>query len=345
LVLAAGRGERLRPLTTFVPKVLLPVAGRPVIDWSLGRLAALGCEAAAVNLHHLADEVERRLGKSHRGMPLHYSRELQLLGTLGALRPLRDFLAQADLVLLLNGDSLCRWPLARLIRRHQATGAEVTLLLSSEADRAAFGGGVEVDEAGRVVELRPKSPFRAAGAGASKRRRYVFAGAHVLSPALLSRVGEGEGPSDIVDGLYHPLLRSGGRIETLLTAADWHDVGTPRRYLEAAYEWGARGRFPRRLWRRRYVARGASVGPRARIRRSVVERGSRIERAATVERSLVLDDAVIGHESRLVECIVAPGVRLPPRTWIERRLITPLKAGRDPGANDSVVGHLVYTPM
>lgn len=344
LVLAAGRGERLRPLTGFVPKSLLPVAGRPLIAYALDRLAVQGCEGAAINLHHLGDEIERRLGKSHRGMPLVYSREPELLGTSGALRPLREYLGDADLVLLLNGDSLCRWPLRVMIRRHLAVGADATLLLSRRADPLAFGGGVEIDDESRIVELRPQGPFRSAGTGAKTKRRYVFAGAHVLSPSLLARLARGEGYGDIVDELYRPLLAGGARIQGVLTAADWFDVGTPRRYLESSFAW-ARGRYPRRAWRRRYIARGAVVGPRARIRRSVVESGCRIERAASVQDSVVLTDALVGRESRLVECIVAPGVRLPPRTWIERRLITPLKAGRDPGASDSVVGNLVYTPI
>jgi len=334
----------LRPLTGFVPKSLLPVAGRPLVEYTLDRLAAQGCEGAAINLHHLGEEIERRLGKSHRGMPLLYSHEPELLGTSGALRPLREYLGAAELVVLINGDSLCRWPLRAMIRRHLAVGADATLLLARQADPQAFGGGVEVDEENRILELRPTGPFRAAGAGARTKRRYVFAGAHVLSPRLLGRLAQREGYGDIVDELYRPLLGSGARIQGVLTGGDWYDVGTPRRYLEAAYEW-ARGRYPRRAWRRRYIARDAAIGPRARIRRSIVETRCRIERSALVQDSLVLTDAQIGRESRLVECIVAPGVRLPPRTWIERRLITPLKAGRDPGASDSVVGNLVYTPI
>src|SRR5262245_6139342 len=110
LVLAAGRGERLRPLTATIPKPLLPVGGRPLAAWTLERLRLAGVEAAALNLHHLGDSIRAAFGASYRGMPLVYSDERELLGTGGALPPLRDFLGEADLVLVVNGDSLCRWP-------------------------------------------------------------------------------------------------------------------------------------------------------------------------------------------------------------------------------------------
>src|SRR6202035_1327050 len=202
LVLAAGLGKRLRPLTEATPKPLLPVAGVPILGHTLAQLAALGCGAAAVNLHPFGEQVRRRFGGDFAGMPLTYSEEPELLGTLGALFPLRDFFAPADLILLVNGDSLCRWPLKRMIRAHLSAGSPATLLLSGRADPRAFGGGVGVDRQGNVLSFRPEDP-PPPGRG-EVARRLVFAGAHVLSPALLSRVGPQ--PADIVRDLYVPLL-------------------------------------------------------------------------------------------------------------------------------------------
>ena len=105
VVLAAGLGTRLRPLTATVPKPLLPVLGRPLVEHTLERLEAIGCEAAALNLHHLAGAVRAGLGERFGSMPLVYSAEERLLGTLGALGPLRDFLAPAD-----PTSSTASWP-------------------------------------------------------------------------------------------------------------------------------------------------------------------------------------------------------------------------------------------
>ena len=212
VVLAAGLGTRLRPLTAEVPKALLPVLGRPLISWTLERLAAAGVEATAINLHHRADAIPAALGERFGAMPLIYSREPAILGTLGALHPLREFLAPADLVVLVNGDSLCRWPFEELIARQAAPRCAqpplATLLVSSTADAGAFGGGVAVNDAGRIATLLP---------GASPHRRFVFIGAHVFAPALAL-----EAPaafSDIVRDLYEPRLAAGARIDALTTSA------------------------------------------------------------------------------------------------------------------------------
>ncbi|HSM15042.1 MAG TPA: sugar phosphate nucleotidyltransferase, partial [Thermoanaerobaculia bacterium] len=81
LVLAAGRGERLRPLTAELPKPLLPVAGRPLVEHTLERLRAAGVEAVAINLHHRGERIRSALGESWHGLPLCYSEEPRLLGT------------------------------------------------------------------------------------------------------------------------------------------------------------------------------------------------------------------------------------------------------------------------
>ena len=111
-VLAAGYGERLRPLTHFLPKPLLPIAGEPVIGHTLRTLAAARCEAVAVNLHHLPEAIPRQLGTSYHGLPLAYSFEEEIQGTLGALHPQLDFLAAADLVLLVNTERASTPPFA-----------------------------------------------------------------------------------------------------------------------------------------------------------------------------------------------------------------------------------------
>src|ERR1700741_1297620 len=91
VVLAAGLGTRLRPLTDLTPKPLLPVRGVPILGHTLAPLAAFGCEAAAVNLHYLGDQIRQRFGDAHAGMPLAWSEEPEILGTLGALYLLKDF--------------------------------------------------------------------------------------------------------------------------------------------------------------------------------------------------------------------------------------------------------------
>jgi len=339
LVLAAGHGTRLRPLTDSVPKPLLPIAGRTVLDHTLDALVDAGCEAAAVNLFHLGGTIRAHYRDAYRGMPLTWSQEEgERQGTLGALYPLRDFLAAADLVLLINGDSLCPWPLARLIRHHRAGRALATLMLTARVDPERFAGGVGIDREGRVLSF-----FKGATERGEVVRRAVFAGAHVLAPALLARVGEG--PADIVRHLYIPLLAAGeDRIYAVPSRRRWHDLGTPRRYLEGALDWG-RGGWPGRLWRRGWTSPEAEVERGARVRESVLEPGASVGVGARVERSVVLCGARIEPGAEIRDAVVGFDVRLPGEARVGRRMINVARDGVRTEEADSVVGGLIYTEL
>ncbi|MEE8526000.1 MAG: NDP-sugar synthase [Thermoanaerobaculia bacterium] len=335
LVLTAGHGIRLRPLSLFIPKPVLPIRGEPVVGTTLRGLKKLGCEAAVLNLHHLAEAVTSSLGQSYYGLPLVYAREEVILGTLGPLYPQRDFLAAADLILLVNGDSLCRWPFRAMIRQHQRAGADATLLVHRKAPTEAFGGGIGVDSRGRVVQLRDYEPVGEVA------RRVVFAGAHVLSPRLLNRVGEG--PGDIISDLYQPLLREGGPLMTVATSRPWHDLGTPERYLEAVSSWG-RGRWRWLSRRRSEVSKLALVSPGAVVVDSVIEPWAVVEKDVRIEGSILLPGARVASGSRIQSSIIGPGVRLGAAS-IERRMINRAKTDYQLAEHESVMGELVYTPI
>jgi mannose-1-phosphate guanylyltransferase len=323
LLLAAGRVERLRPLTLALPKPLLPVAGRPLAAWSLDRMAAAGCDAVALNLHHLGESIrgafgdrfERRVGRAVTTLPLHYSDEsAELLGTGGALPPLADFFRGATLALIVNGDSLCRWPLRELVAHHRRmsrqVGALATLLVQRTVDPHAFGGGVAV-EGGRIVAFR-----KGALAWESARTKRVFAGAAVIDPALVARLPNG--PSDIVGALYEPMLAAGEPIATLETGRPWFDLGTPERYLEAALAWALRGLPSGGAW----IDPGATVESSAKLRRAAVERDAAVGAGTRLTRTVVLPGATVGAGARLERVIVGPGVALVPGSAFERCLLT-----------------------
>jgi NDP-sugar pyrophosphorylase family protein len=300
------------------------VAGR-----TLELLARAGCETAAVNLHHLGDRMRAALGESVGGMPLVYSEEAEVQGTLGALWPLRDFCAAADALLVINGDSLCRWPLGRLLRAHDQGGAAATLLLSGRADPAEFGGGVGVGSNGDIVTFGGATRAKVA-------RRRVFAGAHLFGPRLLEELAAG--PADFISKLYQPLLERGERIAGVETRRPWQDLGTPERYRRAVFEF----LFRHRPWRRRWISRGAHVVPGALLSRSVVEARAVIERGARLRQTVVLPGARGGREAVLRGCLVGFDAEVPASAEIAGQLITPAISGADGGSR---VGDLVLTPL
>ena len=336
LVLCAGRGERLRPLTGALPKPLLPAAGRAVALRTIEILHRAGCETA-VNLFHLGDALRRGLeGEAGaRGIPLRFEAEPDLLGTLGAVVNLRDFLAGAEDIVLVNGDSLCRWPIREALARHRRGGADVTLQIGREAPAEALGGGVEVDSRGLVVGLRDLR------VGPARGRSRTFQGLHVLSRRVVQRIPPRPSSSDIVEGLYQPLLRSGARIAAFRCRRPWHDLGTPRRYLEGALDWGRTAGGRKR--RRRFVAPGVSLARSATVERSVLETGSRVGEGAVVERSLLLPGAHVGAGVQIREAIVAPGVRVPDDARIEGQLVTPADWGFGAGSRER--DGLAFTPI
>jgi mannose-1-phosphate guanylyltransferase len=331
LVLAAGLGTRLRPLTDELPKPLLPVLGETLLERTLRALAAAGCEAAAINLHHLPAAIPAALGERFAGMPLLYSHEEPVLGTGGALVPLRGFFARCETVLVVNGDSLCRWPLPALLARHRRSGAAATLLLAGRPDPRAFGGGVGIDRAGLVTELRGQR-------AAAVVRRHVFAGAHALRPELLDRLPPGV--SDSMRDLYAPLLAEGGRLAAEVTWRPWHDLGTPERYLAAALDWA------RRESGGGWMAASVSLAKGARSRESVLESAARVGAGACATRSLLLAGASLGEGAQIDEVVVGPAVALPAGCTLSRTLVTRATAhGAPRAAGARADPSLVFTPF
>lgn len=340
LVLAAGQGSRLRPLTHFLPKPLLPICGEPVAGHTLRQLARIDCEAAVLNLHHLADQIPQFFGRSYHGLPLQYSREEELQGTLGALFAPRRFLVAADLILLINGDTLCRWPVQRMIRRHLQSGAVATLLVHRRPPEEAHGGGVGVGAKGRIVSLRGSEPR------GEERHRHLFAGLHILSPSLLQRVEDR--PGDIIDGLYLPLLAEGAHLQAVVTRRRWHDLGTPSRYFAAVREIASAplGSVPLgRASKHGHLSPLAEISASANVKNAVIEARASIAEKVKIESSIILPDAKVLANCEIRDSILGPGVRLPAATNVERRMINRLPEVYQPGPHDTVMGDLVYTPL
>jgi len=357
VVLAAGFGARLRPLTLSLPKPLLPVAGTPILGHTLQALRKCGCEAVAINLHYQGEKIASRFGSDFAGMPIRYSREDDIQGTLGALAPLRSFLEEAELVVVINGDSLARWPLSKLLRHHQKHSPRATLMVSSRARPEDYGGGIGITRAGRVTTFEPPSPAEGNAPELSdladladrpnpaepeeprearEVKRRVFAGAHVFSPGLLESMARP--PSDFVRDLYQPLVESGERIDAVESGRQWFDLGTPKRYLDGVTGWVGTRRWRHRGW----WSSEAEVDPGASVKGSVLEAGVTVGRGARIRRSLVLSEASIGIDCKVTDSVIGLAVDLPSGTVVESRLVTEARADTPPHESASVVGGLVY---
>lgn len=348
LVLSAGFGTRLAPLTDQVPKPLTPVRGTCPLELALRRLAAAGCEAAAINTHHQGELIRRAVGEGDDprwpGMEVRFSDEPEILGTFGALGPLAAFFDPADAIVVINGDSLCRWPVKGLLRRHRRRHAVATLLFTTAADPRTFGGGVAVGRDGRVRSFAPPAtagggPTGGDGDGV---RRLVFAGAQVLSPDLLARVPQGR--SETVPDLYRPLIAEGAHLAAYTTGRAWYDLGTPRRLRDAALAGGARVRWSP-LKPGTWIGQGARVEHGARVARTVIESEAVIEAGARARRCLLLPGARVAAGARLGGCVVGYGAVVPGTTRVSDRLICRRTADATVPPGASVVEDLIYAPL
>jgi MurNAc alpha-1-phosphate uridylyltransferase len=216
MLLAAGRGERLRPLTDTVPKALVEAGGKPLIAWHLERLAAGGCRDVVVNVSHLGEQIIERIGDGARfGLRIRYSREPQALETAGGIAQALALLA-AEPFLLVNADVYCDCDLARLLGFTLGENLAHLVLVPNPPHRP--NGDFCLD--GRFVRGGTQDP------GAP---RYTYAGIAVLSPRLVESVRVGD------KAPLAPLLYSAadqGRMTGELYRGLWQDVGTRERLAE-----------------------------------------------------------------------------------------------------------------
>lgn len=228
MVLAAGLGTRLRPLTERIPKPALPLLGSTLLEENLALVARLGVEEVVVNAHHLARQVAEvaRRGARRLGLRLHLSFESpQALGTGGALVAARPLLDRGETILLLNGDVLTDMDLAPALARHREVSPVATMVLRPMPEGSDFAP-VEIDEAGRVLRI---AGFGVEGEGGA----YLFTGIHFLEPRVLDELPV-SGPACINREGHIPLLKRGERIlGHVASEGRWSDVGTPERYREA----------------------------------------------------------------------------------------------------------------
>ena len=247
MILAAGLGTRLRPLTNTMPKPLLPVAGTPLIVWNLLLLKRHGFREVIINLHHLGPMIEQALGNGSKyGLRIWYSQEPVILGTGGGIKQAEPYFS-GEPVVILNGDTLVEIDLEALCAFHQQQQAVATLVLRPDPDAARWGV-VEVDDGHRIVRITGRG--RPEPANTQPR---MFAGIHILQPRLLRDVPKGK-ESTIIDAYVAAIQRD----EPVLGfdhSGYWSDVGTPERYAQAEQD-AAAGRI--QLSARTMAARSAS---------------------------------------------------------------------------------------
>ena len=282
MVLCAGFGTRLRPLTDHFPKPLLPVGDRPAFQHVFDQLRAHAFGPLAMNTHHRADVLLRAIPRDVA--VLH---EPSILGTAGGVANASEALGPGD-VIVWNGDMHLDVDLVGLAAQHARLAAEsgvvATLLV---ARRAAGQGTVGVSRDGRIARLRGETFLEEAS------------GADYLGVMVLAERGRGLLPREgcLVGDVLMPRLRAGESVGVAWHEGDWVDIGTPQEFLRANLLWlRNRGLLA-------WCAPDAVVGPSVALRESVVASGGAVEGEGEVRSCVVLPGAVLRAPARRVVAI------------------------------------------
>lgn len=328
MLLTAGLGERMRPLTDEVPKPALPVLGRPIVVQLLRWLAQLEPEHVVLNLHHRPEALRELLGDGGSGgLPrLRYSHEPAILGTAGGLRRAAPLLRGRGPIVVSNSDFLSDIDLHAVVGQHRESGHLATLVL---APRVPGYSRVDVDAEGRVVSLAGTPGVDADRIAAS----FLFTGCHVLAEDVLTRIPH-DGPSDIVRDVYRALAAE-GRLGAYVHQGFWREFGTPELYFAGSMALLAESHRrrvrvtehdPVRVLDGAVVALGAGARCDATARllgRVALGFASQVAAGAWIEDSIVMPEAWIGVNARIRRAIVAPGAELPKEFQAEDALVCP----------------------
>jgi mannose-1-phosphate guanylyltransferase len=334
LILAGGEGTRLRPLTSTVPKPVVPLVDRPFIAFMIEWLRGHGVDDVILACGFMADGVRSVLGDgSALGVRLRYVEEPEPLGTGGALKYAEDLLDER--FFMLNGDVLADMDLTAQLRQHEETGARATLALMPVEDPSSYG----------LVRRNPDFSVRQFVEKPSPEEidtNLVNAGAYILHREVLDGMAPAGTKISIERDVFPTLVGNG--LYGYEAAGYWMDIGTPERYLQATFEIlegevqtevgrriaqaggvlceGDRGALEWTVHGPTIVGAGSRMAGTAIVgARTVVGRDVTIGAGAHIDNSVVLDGATVGAGTRITGSIVGPEVTIGDRCRIEGRVV------------------------
>ncbi|MBK7704808.1 MAG: NDP-sugar synthase [Acidobacteria bacterium] len=298
MILAAGFGTRLFPLTIDRTKPAIPFLGKPLVGYVAEYVARFGFKDVVVNLHHQPESVMRALGDgSDFGVNIHYTEEIpDILGTAGALDNARHLL-EDDTFVIVNGKIITDIDIAEAVDAHKRSGAIATMVLKPNIKREKFTEVYTKD--GFLKGFGDYAQSLSAGEIKDTTRDLtaplMFTGIHILEPRVFDYIPRGV-YSDIVPTFYNPALRKGEKIGVHITNANWFELSTIPRYLDVSLE----------------MMNGTSV---------LAGEHCMVSGRAVVKDSIMWDNVQIGDDAHIYRCIIADDVTILPGEHFENAAI------------------------
>lgn len=310
MILAAGFGTRLLPLTRRLPKPLFPVMNRPLVSHTLDWLKAAGIDDVTLNLHHLPEQIVAALGGENQ-TGIHFSREEDILGTAGGIKQAERFLGGGPFIVA-NSDVLADVDLRAVMAFHREKGAALTLVVRRDA---RYHDAIDIDDEGRIVHFLGA---RARG-HAGPATRMMFTGIQVMEPGIFDRIPGGRFQATTSD-IFPAMVEEGLPVYAYTHKGYWLDLGTPETYLQAHKD-ALEGSLALRGHGRPLTGEGlsppvwagdglssagAALGPCA-----VFGEGCRVAAGAVVENTVCWDEVTVGEGARVKNAILGRGAVVP----------------------------------
>jgi mannose-1-phosphate guanylyltransferase len=288
MIMAAGFGTRLRPLTDNIPKALLPVLNRPVLERNIEYLAGYGIRDIIINAHYHSDQIRKFVSACKiPKVNLTVSHEEEILGTGGGIARCRDFL-EGDTFTVINSDILTDIKLDWAVKNHADSGAHATMVLH---DCSRFNQ-IDITPDNRVKKIhRDTAP-----------ERLAFTGIHILEPEIFDFLPDGREYADIISSCYNPLIESGRPVNACIVSNHyWYDIGTIESYLNASRDF-------LKLENMEY-AKGDNtrIDPSVKlINWAVIGNNVTVGKNAEIDSSIIWDNVYIEDGARIKDSIVTP---------------------------------------
>lgn len=318
LFLAGGMGTRLRPLTERVPKPMMPVMGKPLLERSMNQLKQHGVNNIVLSVCYRPEYIEGHFGDGGgHGLCIRYVRETTPLGTGGAIRYSRPYLD--DTFLVFNADIMCDIDYTDMLQFHRRHNADITIAVTEVEDPTAYGV-VERDHNNYVTRFTEKpQPHEV-------RSNLINAGIYIFNRSVLGGIPT-DRPVSVEREVFPNLLRQGGKIAVYNGCSYWLDIGTPEKYLQA--QWDVfNGRYPVEetdFNRERYFLLPGSELHEPVVMRGPVYIGEHVEigPGAQIGPNVVIGSgSVIGAGSKLSGSVLWDNCRVPPATVLSDSVLT-----------------------
>ncbi len=314
IILAGGIGTRLRPLSCTRPKLLFPILNKPLLDWTLERLAETGVDGVTLAVKYMAEVFMQRYGESTHGMKLSYSKEKKPMHTGGAIKYAEELIGHEEPFLVLNGDIFSTIDYTALLKKHKESNAVATIVLYRVEDPSRYGT-VKLTENSQVTQFIEKAPLGEAPSN------LINAGVYVLDPKIFDYIPAGRPVS--IEREVFPKLAKEGKLFGHEFKEIWIDIGKPADYLRANrillnaepkkrflgkdvnVEEGAQISDPVRVDAGVNVGQNSRIGPYAVIGRDVV-----LGRNVSLENSVVFPEVTISDNASVRGAVIGEGATI-----------------------------------